>query len=91
MPVYSNSDFCGLLVESYRKIEKLRLNSDLNERKKKKIESLIQIIEALTENQSKGSREDVVDQKLTQILDSLVTEFGGICFMAPYNFFNKNL
>jgi hypothetical protein len=84
IPVYSTVDLCGLLVESFRKIETLRSESDLNIRKKKKTEDVFQIFEALTENQSKGlSMEQVVDQKLTQTLDSFVTEFGGFSFIAP--------
>jgi len=36
MVLYSFIDICGLLVESYRKIEILRLESDLHEKKKEK-------------------------------------------------------
>jgi hypothetical protein len=86
VPIFSYQDISGLLIESFRKIETLRKESDLNIRKKKKMEDLFQIFEALTEYQSINlTVEKVVEQKLTQTLDAFVSEFGGISFIAPLN------
>jgi subtilase family serine protease len=74
MSLYSLVDLCSLLVESYKKIEKLRIDSDLLERKKKKMESLTLTVEAMTEYQSASiTMQEVIDQKFTQILGKRIS------------------
>jgi len=62
-------------------------------KKRKKIENLTQVVESLTEDQTMGlSMSEIIDQKFTQICDSLTTVFEGISFLAPLDIIeNSNL
>jgi class 3 adenylate cyclase len=86
IPVYANDDYYALLVESQINVEQLRSNNEVLSFKRKKALELSEICESLALFTSRNlSIDQVVTQKLQQILDGFVMQYGGVAFCSPVN------
>lgn len=78
IPVLSVKEGIDLLIYSQRTVEKLRQVSLQEAQKQRKLKDLLDICEALSSVQSKETKVRLLlREKLLQILDALIMNFGG--------------
>jgi hypothetical protein len=74
-----------------RKSSKLRNERQEEIVKQKKINDLLDICEALSSVQSKKiDIEELLREKILQIIDALTMQYGGVSFLAPLNIPNNS-
>eukprot|EP01080_Neovahlkampfia_damariscottae_P010560 gene10560-3079_t len=86
IPVYTTKESINYLIFNQRKTEKLRNERQQEIIKQKKMKDLLDICEALSSVQSKKNEiELLLREKILQIIDAFVMQYGGVAFLAPLN------
>lgn len=81
IPIFSSQDYFGLLVASQLNVDDLRGGLDVQMLKRKRTQELYEVCESLSQFTSRNlTIQQVTIQKLTQILDAIVLQYGGVAF-----------